>query len=50
MGMGLGLSISNKIVESHGGDIEVKTEQGKGASFIITLPIISSWVERDKEK
>ena len=45
--MGLGLSISNKIVESHGGEIEVKTEQGKGASFIITLPIISSVVERD---
>ena len=48
--MGLGLSISNKIVESHGGEIEVKTEQGKGASFIITLPIISSVVEGDKEK
>jgi signal transduction histidine kinase len=48
--MGLGLSISNKIVESHGGEIEVKTKQGKGASFIITLPIISSLVEREKEK
>ena len=48
--MGLGLSISNKIVESHGGEIEVKTERGKGTSFIITLPIISSVVERDREK
>lgn len=48
--MGLGLSISSKIVEAHGGKMEVKTERGKGASFIITLPIISSLVEKDKEK
>lgn len=48
--MGMGLSISDKIVESHGGGIEVKTERGKGASFIVTLPIISNLVERDKEK
>lgn len=46
--IGMGLSISHKIVESHGGRIEVKTEWGKGASFIVTLPIISSLVERDK--
>ena len=48
--MGLGLSISNKIVESHSGKIEVKTERGKGTSFIVTLPIISSLVEKDKEE
>jgi two-component system, NtrC family, sensor kinase len=45
--MGLGLSISNEIVEAHGGKIEVKTEQGKGASFIITLPLISNFDEKD---
>jgi signal transduction histidine kinase len=48
--MGLGLSISNEIVALHGGKIEVKTERGKGASFIITLPIISSFEEKDKEE
>jgi two-component system NtrC family sensor kinase len=48
--MGLGLSISNEIVGAHGGKMEVKTERGKGASFIITLPIISSLDEKDKEE
>jgi signal transduction histidine kinase len=39
-GTGLGLTISHKIVEEHGGFIDVKSEPGKGASFIITLPSI----------
>jgi signal transduction histidine kinase len=39
-GTGLGLTISHKIVEEHGGSIDVKSEPGKGASFIITLPSI----------
>ncbi len=37
-GTGLGLSISYGIIEKHKGSIEVKTEQGKGTEFIITLP------------
>ena len=45
---GLGLSISNEIAGAHGGKLEVKTERGKGASFIITLPIISSLDEKEK--
>ena len=39
-GTGLGLTISHKIVEEHGGSIDVKSEPGKGATFIITLPSI----------
>ena len=39
-GTGLGLTISHKIVEEHSGFIDVKSEPGKGASFIITLPSI----------
>ena len=38
-GTGIGLSIVKSIVESHNGSIEVKSEVGKGASFIVTLPI-----------
>ncbi|HVN24600.1 MAG TPA: ATP-binding protein [Syntrophorhabdales bacterium] len=38
-GMGLGLPISFTIVKDHGGDIHVTSEEGKGATFIITLPM-----------
>lgn len=37
-GSGLGLSISKKIVEDHGGTLTVKSEVGKGTCFIIALP------------
>lgn len=37
-GTGLGLSIVFGIIEKHHGAIEVKSEQGKGTTFIIMLP------------
>lgn len=37
-GAGLGLALVRKIVEAHGGTIEVASNQGKGAQFTITLP------------
>ncbi len=41
-GTGLGLSISyDIIVNKHNGSIEVKSEFGNGATFIITLPIVT---------
>ena len=40
-GVGLGMYVSYWIVEHHGGTIEVKSEEEDGATFIITLPIIS---------
>jgi len=40
VGTGLGMAIVFKIVEEHFGKIEVESEPGKGAEFILTLPHI----------
>lgn len=38
-GNGLGLAITKKIIDLHGGSIRVESELNKGASFIVSLPI-----------
>lgn len=38
-GSGLGLSIAVRIVEEHGGKIDLSSEEGQGSTFRITLPI-----------
>jgi two-component system NtrC family sensor kinase len=40
-GTGLGLSISYEIVQRHGGDISFESEEGRGTTFIIRIPIVS---------
>jgi len=37
-GTGLGLALSRKIVDSHGGTIEVESRPGEGAEFVLTFP------------
>ncbi len=44
-GTGLGLSISYKVVQEHGGQLSCVSAPGKGAEFIIELPIQQSIVD-----
>jgi signal transduction histidine kinase len=37
-GVGLGLAVSKRIVEAHGGDIAVVSTPGQGTTFTVTLP------------
>jgi len=37
-GTGLGLPVSQKIIEEHGGRIEVESQEGKGTTFTLCLP------------
>jgi len=38
-GTGLGLSVSSKIIENHGGSLSFKSKPGMGTEAIIMLPV-----------
>jgi signal transduction histidine kinase len=38
-GIGLGMSITRKIVEEHGGQIRLDSEVGRGTTFTVSLPV-----------
>lgn len=38
-GTGLGLATARRIVREHGGDIDLVTEEGRGTSFLVMLPL-----------
>lgn len=39
-GLGLGLAVSKEIAQAHGGQLWVESETGKGARFVLELPVI----------
>lgn len=49
-GTGIGLYISKAIVESHGGNISVRSEDGRGSTFTISLPTYKIVADKLKEE
>ena len=45
-GTGLGLAVVYRIIESHGGFVDVKSVKGKGTTFLIFLPIVEEQPDR----
>ena len=50
-GTGIGLSIVKSLVDAHRGMVEVESEEGKGAVFVVTLPVgqPDALVEKDEK-
>ncbi|RKZ20946.1 hypothetical protein DRQ23_08145, partial [bacterium] len=38
-GIGIGLWLTKKIIDAHGGEIEIKSKKGKGTTVIVRLPL-----------
>ena len=38
-GTGLGLAVARRVIEEHGGTIEVTSQPGQGTTFTIRLPL-----------
>ncbi|MBA4310924.1 MAG: hypothetical protein C0425_11420 [Chlorobiaceae bacterium] len=49
-GTGIGLSIAKKIVNKLGGHINLKSELGKGSSFILSFPLVNGGEQVEEKK
>jgi signal transduction histidine kinase len=49
-GLGLGLSITYRIIKRHGGRIRLQSEPGKGTTFFIHLPLDESYRSRSSDE
>ena len=39
LGLGIGLTVSNKIIKAHNGNIQIESELGKGSIFKVYIPV-----------
>ena len=49
-GTGLGLALTHRLVELHGGEIRVKSQEGKGSNFTFSIPLQQLQTEAGDEK
>lgn len=49
-GTGLGLAVAYGIIKEHGGEIHISSEEGKGATFVIELPVLESGKAPERHK
>lgn len=48
-GTGLGLCIAARIIEQHGGSLDLTSKEGEGAAFVINLPILESSIAQNPD-
>ncbi len=47
-GIGLGLPITRRLIEDHGGTLHVESQSGKGTTMTIYLPLLTSGADEEK--